>query len=451
MTGIGRYLLQAPLGSGGSSGVWRAVGPQGEVVAIKRVPCGAGDASTALRGEAQALAAVDHPNVLRLIEVVEDGGGTAMVTEHAGGGSLADRLSVGPLDAAEVMRIGCAIAAALEATHRRGLVHRDVKPANILFSADGRPLLADFGLARPIGRQGAVAGTAGYLAPEVVDGMPPDERADTFALAAVCYEALTGVPAFPGEAPVGAGERAGVPPLRAPAPQVPPVMAAAIERSLQPEPARRHPHAASFAAGLRGTATAEVNRRTTREFGPRPRPQPPRDPATSPRRLDLRVAAAALMLLALPSLVVWLLPRQAAGDEPADPVASPLCPALPHSQQPVFIDGSRCPAGMSFSGGVVTLTAAGNRRRLAVGRPGDVPLVGDFNCDGGETLALYRPESGQVFVFPGWPEPGAEVTSGPAVSSHPPHGHPRLVRGQHGCAAVTVGETASPTLAAGRH
>ena len=105
-----------------------------------------------LEREAVLLAQLDHPNILRLIDVVSDGEGVALVTELAAGGSVADRLLAGPLDAAVAVSWLLPLAEALGSAHRRRVVHGDVKPANVLLTADDLPLLADFGLATWLGR-----------------------------------------------------------------------------------------------------------------------------------------------------------------------------------------------------------------------------------------------------------------------------------------------------------
>jgi serine/threonine protein kinase len=121
----------------------------------------------------------------------------ALAMQFAPGGSLADLLAQrGRLAPGQVVAVAAPIAEALASAHRRGVVHGDVKPANVLFTSDGEPLLSDFGVARTLGQvtSDQVSGTAGYLAPELLDSARPDPRTDVYSLAVVCYQALTGAP-----------------------------------------------------------------------------------------------------------------------------------------------------------------------------------------------------------------------------------------------------------------
>ncbi|TAL15904.1 MAG: serine/threonine protein kinase, partial [Frankiales bacterium] len=181
------FDVQCLLGFGATGEVWRAVElATGETVALKRLREGA-DAD-ALRREAALLAGLDTPYVVRLRAVV----GSVLVLDHAAGGSLAALLARrGALDPGEVVTIAAPLAQALAAAHARGLVHGDLTPANVLFTADGMPLLSDLGLARLAGqRLATVDGTAEYVDPAVAAGGEPDAAADVWALAAVCHHLL---------------------------------------------------------------------------------------------------------------------------------------------------------------------------------------------------------------------------------------------------------------------
>ena len=190
------------------------------VVVLKRLPRGADPSQRGpSRREARILLGLDHPHVVRVLDVVDDGEGIASVTQYAPGGSLEGLLAQGrQLGPGEVVAVLAPIADACAAAHRRGIVHGDVKPANILFTSDGEPLLADFGIARlskgpdvPLAPAGP-AGTPGYLAPEVGGGGDaPTAACDVWGLGVVGHELLTGM--LPAEDPAGpslAG-RAGVP------------------------------------------------------------------------------------------------------------------------------------------------------------------------------------------------------------------------------------------------
>ena len=184
---VGPYVLDAELGSGSAATVWRAwragAGASADAVAIKLFHR-PGDAA---RAEASMLGALEHPNIVRLHEVLVTRAGVALVLEHAAGGSLASVLARrGPLAPAEVVSVGLGIGAALVAAHGRGVVHGDVHPGNVLLAADGRVLLGDFGLAA-VAHSG---GAPGYTAPEVERGEAPSVRGDVWSLGAVCRAAL---------------------------------------------------------------------------------------------------------------------------------------------------------------------------------------------------------------------------------------------------------------------
>lgn len=305
------YDVQALVGFGATGEVWaaRAVAT-GEVVALKRLRDGTDPAAVeALRREAAVLRTLDIPYVVRLREVVGEGVGTVLVLDHAGGGSLAALLSRrGSLDPGEVVTVAAPLAQALAAAHARGLVHGDVSSANVLFTADGMPLLADLGTARLAGEQPAdVDATAEYLDPAVAAGGEPGPASDVWALAAVCHHMLSGSPPHEGESvsevltAVGAGARA---PLGLLAPRAPRVLVAAVEAALARDPAGR-PDAAAFAASLqRSHAAAPVLLSGRPAAGPVP---VVRETHAVPRH-----AAAAPESSGRPALPGWLLPVAAA-------------------------------------------------------------------------------------------------------------------------------------------
>ncbi|HEY8545509.1 MAG TPA: serine/threonine-protein kinase, partial [Acidimicrobiales bacterium] len=199
MTRLGDYQLQVPIGSGSSGTVWKALldGPIPQTVAVKRLrgPAPEPDDIVRLRREAMVLRDLDHPHIVRMIAVLPDGDGLAICMQFANGGSLEALLAErGRLRPGEVVAVAAPIADALASAHRRDIFHVDVKPANILFTSDGEPLLGDFGVARTLGRlttalggDTATAGTAHYLAPELLDGAAPDARSDVYSLGVVCY------------------------------------------------------------------------------------------------------------------------------------------------------------------------------------------------------------------------------------------------------------------------
>jgi serine/threonine protein kinase len=212
-TRLGPYEIVAPIGAGGMGEVFRARDTRlHRDVAIKVLPESfAADPARRARfeQEAQAIAALSHPNILAIFDTGVHDGLLYVVTELLEGGTLRDALQEGALPVRKAVEIAVQIAHGLAAAHDKHLVHRDLKPENVFLLADGQVKILDFGLARQAvtgtGATGTVAamtdpgtvmGTAGYMAPEQVRGQPVDARTDLFALGAVLYEMLGGQRAF---------------------------------------------------------------------------------------------------------------------------------------------------------------------------------------------------------------------------------------------------------------
>ncbi|GAA2847071.1 hypothetical protein Acy02nite_03790 [Actinoplanes cyaneus] len=253
----GRYRLEDRLGAGGMGEVWRAFDEAlNRVVAVKTMlPAAAQDPGFVQRftAEAHAMAQVNHPNVAAIHDVGQDGGHTYLVMEFIDGESLAQRLARdGRLSPAETKRIVVAAAEGLQAVHDQGILHRDVKPANIMLRADGGVLITDFGIARHLSSPGvtatgAVLGTPSYLAPEQVLGEPADRRSDVYSLGLVAYECLAGEKPFVGDNPYAVAlQRIQQEPKTLGA-DVPPAVLALVERALQTDPEKRFPTALAMA------------------------------------------------------------------------------------------------------------------------------------------------------------------------------------------------------------
>jgi eukaryotic-like serine/threonine-protein kinase len=208
-----RYHLEEPIASGGAAIVWRAFDENlSRSVAIKLLhPHHATDPTVVERfeRESRSAAQINHPNAVRIYDTGHDGELVFLVMEHVDGPSLREVLkSTGPLDAMVVAALGEQVASALGEAHEHGLVHRDVKPANILIASDGTVKVTDFGIAKALSgadatltSPGTVVGTAAYVAPEQLEDGQVDARADIYALGVVMYECLTGRPAFAGDTP----------------------------------------------------------------------------------------------------------------------------------------------------------------------------------------------------------------------------------------------------------
>jgi eukaryotic-like serine/threonine-protein kinase len=332
-----RYELQRRLGSGGAGTVWRAHDHTlGRGVAIKLLHADLADdpaVEARFRTEATAAARLTHPNAVQVYDVGRDDHDDYLVMELVEGPSLAVLLRDGPLPPGTAAAVGSRVAAALGAAHEAGIVHRDVKPANVLLSADGRIKLADFGIARVLGeasarltRAGTLLGTARYLAPEQLGDDPVDARADVYALGLVLYEALTGQQPFGDGSPVEVATRrltTSLPPIRELAPEVPSELQALVERATNREPDQRPEDGRELASALAVFASddavrvlakrvADHARSTKAEQAPaagpatphRPAQGPPPDPAPStraPREVNAPGSPAAAPAVSGPS------------------------------------------------------------------------------------------------------------------------------------------------------
>lgn len=201
-----RYTLDREIGRGGMGAVWSGTDETlGRTVALKRIGVAPGGADTDVRRaerEARLAARLNHPHVVAVFDLVDDGDQTWMVMEHVEGTNLSEIVKAsGPLPADQIAPILAQVADALVAAHSAGIVHRDVKPSNILVSPDGNVKLTDFGIARTeadaaLTQTGLVTGSPAYLAPEVATGRSATEASDMWSFGATLCHALTGRPPY---------------------------------------------------------------------------------------------------------------------------------------------------------------------------------------------------------------------------------------------------------------
>ncbi len=249
---LGRYVLQRKLGAGGMAEVWEAF-DEGlhRSVAVKVVRDEiAGEAEFRERfiREARLAAQLEHPRILPIYDFGTEAGVTYLVMPLLPGGSLKERIQ-GPMAADEAIEALASIAAALDHAHARGVLHRDVKPSNVLVDASGSLLLADFGLAKntavssELTAAGMVVGTPAYMAPEQAIGKPVDSRADQYALAIVAFELLTGRTPFRSESPFAVLDkhlREAPPPPSSFVSGIPWTVDAVLARALSKQPEERY-------------------------------------------------------------------------------------------------------------------------------------------------------------------------------------------------------------------
>src|SRR5260221_4770302 len=318
----GRYQLLERIDAGGAGEVWRARDLRlGREVAVKILGSGAGEA---FRGrfadEARRAAAVSHPNVVTVFDEGRDGAESFMVMEYVRGKTLRDLVGErGPLPAHQAARIVAQVAAALDAAHEAGVIHCDVKPANVIVDEHGHAKLTDFGVARAARgpREHELIGTARYIAPELVAGEPATERSDVFSLGLVAYELIAGQPAH------GAMETDDLlrqrldgpaPSLRAARVGVSEDVDAVVPRSLARDAAQRYPSAGLFARELLaaiepGDATSVIT----------VAPRPLRRRGTI--RIDTTVALLAIVAVLVGTLIVF------ASFQSRTPISPTLSPA----------------------------------------------------------------------------------------------------------------------------
>ena len=267
-----RYEGAERIAHGGMGDVFRAVDSAlGRVVAIKLLSEGyAADAGVRARFTREALAAARvsaAPHTVTTFDVGEWRDRPYIVMEYLSGGSLADRVSQnGAQPPPRVLAWLDGTARALDEAHRRGVVHRDVKPANLLLDDEGEVAVADFGIASaagmdPLTQAGTVLGTSGYLAPEQARGEPAGPAADRYALAVVAYELLCGRRPFEGESPTAeanAHANSPPPPITSIARWLPAGLDEVFERALAKDPAARHESCAELVADLRSALRSDA-------------------------------------------------------------------------------------------------------------------------------------------------------------------------------------------------
>ena len=271
---IARYRIRGELGRGAMGVVYRAEDPAlDRVVALKTIVLaddaeGRDDYHKRFFLEAKAAGKLTHPNIVTTYDFGEEGGVAYMAMELLEGTELRERLKEGALPPAEALAIAMQIAQGLAFAHERGVVHRDVKPANIMLLERGQAKIMDFGIARVRAADhktstGMVLGTPRYMSPEQISGLPIDQRSDIFSLGIVLYEMVTGVRLFAGDDVAQIAHNVTQvdpePPTRLD-PSLPAMLDFVVARALKKDPAVRYQDAHELAADL-ATCLAELRAR----------------------------------------------------------------------------------------------------------------------------------------------------------------------------------------------
>ena len=328
------------LGSGGMATVFLAEDERlGRKVAVKRLHSESpDDMAQRFQREAKLGASLNHPNLVSIFDTVSDDEGVLIIMEYVEGGTLAHALRDGPLETERALDVIEAIAEAIDHAHSAGVVHRDVKPANVLLGTNGTPKLVDLGIATAaeaaqITRSGTILGTPAYIAPERLEGGKGGPEVDVYSLACVAFEALSGRKARQGTSPIEIAHKVATEPppdLAEVAPGTPKAAADVLKRAMARDPSERHGSAGEFARDLRKAYARREEGVTsaTALLPDRPRPQAesavapaprtehraPRAARRAPRLSGLLLVGLIALFLALAALAISAL---SGDDEPA--------------------------------------------------------------------------------------------------------------------------------------
>ncbi len=403
-----------------------------EYVAIKRVTSlGTAEDRSRLRREAETMARLDHPNIVRILDVVDDGDGIALVMAYALEGTLARRIKESQgMSPDAVVAIIAPIADALATAHGQGILHRDVKPSNILFTANGHPLLADFGIARNAAQTNLTStnmamGTAGYLDPDLADGIDASPESDQYALGVVAYEALTGHPPYDATssplAVLRAADRGAHEVLD---PGVYGPIAKVIERAFARQSVERFVSLEAFAAALRNPDSVVQPRGPVRVAGGPPAEVPP-ELADATRAFRRRVTPASLAeatpvvpqntrrryktigllvcALGIFAGALFINSQRTTSLKSLGPHPFPACNVQTTAQ---------CvKSAVRTAKGIQIVFENESRGNYTIGESTDALVVGNWFCGSRATLAIYRPRTGVVYYFNNWPDPDGGPTT----------------------------------------
>jgi serine/threonine protein kinase len=350
---LGTYEIVEKIGAGGMGAVYKGYhAALGRYVAIKVLPPQtAGDPSFAERfaQEARAIGKLRHPNIVTAFDFAHDGDMAYLVSDYIDGGTLADQLG-SPLPLDYTIQLLTPIAAALDYAHARGIVHRDIKPQNILMTHDGMPVLTDFGLAKIVGpgsgmtQAGSLMGTAEYMAPELTGGAETaGPAADQYALGLIAYQMLVGRHPFPADNPLSALMAHAHKPVPIPSTlgvTLTPGVEAALLRALAKRPEERFARSGDFVRALAGSAY--ITPTSIPPITPTAQPQRPSDPPSAPQAPSAPSEPQASPLLSPSALVRPIEKSPTTPPAPAPPILS-ATEMAPPTVELVAVDPARAP------------------------------------------------------------------------------------------------------------
>jgi serine/threonine protein kinase len=428
-TKLGPYEIVSPLGAGGMGEVYRARDTRLErLVAIKILPSHLSsnpDAKQRFERESRTISSLSHPNICHLYDVGSQDGIDYLVMQYLEGDTLADRLAKGPLPPEQVLKYGVDICEGLEKAHKSGVIHRDLKPGNIMLTKSGA-MLMDFGLAKttsaagappsssltatmsggsaksPLTAEGTVVGTFHYMSPEQIEGKEADARSDIFALGAVLYEMATGKRAFTGKSQAGiaAAILASEPqPISAIQPMSPPALDRVVKSCLAKDPDERWQTAHDIKLELRhlaeggsqaGVPAPVVSRRKNRE------------------RLAWALAALAIVAVAVLAAAYF------AGQKPTRVLRAQLMP--PGKSLFNFVGDNAGPVAISPDGRYVVFSALTDAKSQLFLRALDStnaqPLPGTEDA----TFPFWSPDNRSIAFFQNGKLKRIEIAGGPPVT-----------------------------------
>lgn len=416
---VDRYRIQSKLGSGGMSTVYLAVDlTLDRPVAIKLLHREISDAHHQLERfemEAKSAASLSDPHLVSVIDAGEQGGRPFIVFEYVEGRTLKELIaSEGALPVDQAVAYAIEIGRGLSAAHENRLIHRDVKPQNVLIDSEGRARVTDFGIARSLEEDGVtdtgdVIGTTDYVSPEQASGEPADERSDVYSLGIVLFEMLTGRVPFEADSQVAVAMKhvsEPIPDVAAERPGVPTTVAAVVDKSTEKDPERRQQSMSALVDDLEisldeSTAREPLQRRSQEATAVLESVPRARRPLSSSRASRLGVAMGGLGLLLIAGALVWGGSQLSSSDEPALPLVriSDFDPEGDGTEHPSelgrIVDGN--PSGSAWSSETYSSPTFGNKSGVGF------YVQTDGQVDAG-SLELRLSEPGaaaEVFTAPG--------------------------------------------------